>query len=205
MKIIKIVIGSYQSNCYIAYSDKSKDGIVIDPGGDADIILKNIEENKINIKYIILTHGHGDHIGGVSALKEVLNVPLLIHQDDVEMIENPGMNLSNIMGGAVSLKADEILKDGDLIEFGDLKALVIYTPGHSRGGICLKIDNYLFTGDTLFKGSIGRTDLVGGDYETLMDSINNKLLTLDSGTIVLAGHGENSTIEDEKLGNPYLR
>lgn len=206
MKIIKIPAGMLQANSYIVYSENTKEGIVIDPGGDADILLKSIEENNLNIKYIVLTHGHGDHIGGAKDLKTELNAPIVIHFEDSEMINNPETNLSNIMGtGDISLKADRELKHGDILEFGDLKAYVLHTPGHTRGGISIKIGNYLFTGDTLFQGSIGRTDLIGGDYDTLIKSINREILTLDDETIILSGHGESSTVGQEKDFNPYLK
>jgi hydroxyacylglutathione hydrolase len=205
LKIIKIPAGIYGANSYIVYSENTNISIVIDPGGDAETILKNIKDNNLDVKYIVLTHGHGDHIGAVEDLRDTLNTKLLIHEDDVDMIKNPEMNLSNIMGGAVSLEADEVLKDGDKVQIGELEAEVIHTPGHTRGGICLKIGKYLFTGDTLFKGSIGRSDLIGGDYDTLINSINNNILVLEDNIVVLPGHGENSTIGEEKILNPYLK
>lgn len=166
----------YAANCYIIYSEITGDGIVVDPGGDIEIILGKIEENNLSIKYIVLTHGHGDHLGGgAKKLKEKLNVPVLVHEEDEELVKDANKNLSIIMDfGPVDFNPDILLKDGDAIEFGDLKAKVIHTPGHTRGGICLKINNHLFTGDTLFKGSIGRTDLLGGDYDNIINSIKEK-------------------------------
>ncbi len=206
MEFFKIPTGMYAANCYIIYSEITGDGIVVDPGGDIEIILGKIEENNLSIKYIVLTHGHGDHLGGAKKLKEKLNVPVLVHEEDEELVKDANKNLSIIMDfGPVDFNPDILLKDGDAIEFGDLKAKVIHTPGHTRGGICLKINNHLFTGDTLFKGSIGRTDLLGGDYDNIINSIKEKILVLDDDIIVMPGHGESSTILEEKIYNPYLR
>ncbi len=198
--------GIYAANCYIVYSEKTKDGIIVDPGGDSDDILDFINERTINIDYIILTHGHGDHIGGVISLINKLKVPLLIHEEDIDMISDANMNLSNIMpSGPVELKADRLLKDGDIIKFGDLEAEIIHTPGHTKGGISIKIGDNLITGDTLFQGSIGRTDLIGGDYDTIISSIKEKLLIFPDHTIVWPGHGAESTVGIEKRNNPFLR
>ncbi len=206
MNIYRIPAGVYAANCYVVFSDESNEGIIVDPGGDIDDIIKIIDENKVNVKFIVLTHGHGDHIGGVTELKKKYNVPLMVHEDDVELLSDASKNLSlNMVMGSIELIPDRILKDEDTIEFGDLKALVIHTPGHTKGGICLKIDDHLITGDTLFKGSIGRSDLLGGDYETLLNSIRTKLLVLADNTIVLPGHGQQSTIKAEKVSNPFLQ
>lgn len=206
MEYIRIPAGIYEANCYIIYSKNLLEGIVIDPGGDEDKILDFINEKNISIKYIVLTHGHGDHIGGVKELTKRLNLPLLIHEDDLELVKDATLNLSNIMAmGPTELEPDAFLKDGESIEFGDLVGEIIHTPGHTKGGISIKVGNYLFTGDTLFQGSIGRTDLQGGDFNTIINSIKNKLLILPEDTIVLPGHGGESTIGRERLTNPFLR
>lgn len=205
MKILKIVVGIYGVNCYIIYSEASKEGLVIDPGGDADRILKVIRDNKIQLSRIILTHGHGDHIGAVPTLKRELNIPVLIHEDDLDMLQDSNINLSsNMVVGSIEIKPDGLLKDGDIIRLGDYNIEVIHTPGHTPGGICLKIDKYLFSGDTLFKGSIGRTDFEGGSFDEIIKYIKEKLLVFDDDTVILPGHGENSTIFEEKMYNPFV-
>lgn len=202
---MRIPAGIYAANCYIVYSENTKDGIVVDPGGDADHILETIEKNKLNINHIILTHGHGDHIGGVTELKNALNVSVMIHEEDAEMLRNGEINLSTTMAmGSVEIEPDKLLKDGDIIKFGDLEAEVIHTPGHTKGGICLKIEDILITGDTLFAGSIGRTDLSGGNYETIISSIKEKLMVLSDNIEVFPGHGGPSTIGRERVRNPFL-
>lgn len=205
MIVKRIPAGIYAANCYVLYSEKDKEGIIVDPGGDADDILKFVNDNDIKITSIVLTHGHGDHIAGVSELKEELGVDLLIHEADVDMLKSGDMNLSNIMAiGSIELKADKLLKDGDVIEFGDEKVTVLHTPGHTLGGICLLSGKHLISGDTLFKGSIGRTDLEGGNYETIINSIREKLLVLPGDTIVYPGHGPETTIEEEIRNNQFL-
>ncbi|MFY9213219.1 MAG: MBL fold metallo-hydrolase [Tissierellaceae bacterium] len=205
MKIIKMEVGIFAVNCYIVFSDRTKEGLVVDPGGDAKRILKAIDEYDLDIKSIVLTHGHGDHIGGVLELKEELGVDVLVHEADLIMLQDASRNMSaNMPMGAVEFKPDRLLKDGDIIEVGDLQIEVIHTPGHTPGCISLKIGQHLLSGDTLFKGSIGRTDFEGGSYEQIIKSIKERLLVLDDNTLVLPGHGENTTILEEKLYNPFL-
>lgn len=205
MNVFRIPAGIYAVNCYIVFSEGSKSGIVVDPGGSADEIIKFVEDNNIDLKYIVLTHGHGDHIGGVKALKDKYDIPVLIHKEDEEMLKDANKNLSKTMAfGAIEIIPDRTLVDGDIIKFGELEATILHTPGHTKGGICLKIENYLISGDTLFKGSIGRTDLYGGDYETLISAIKTKLLVLDDEIVVLPGHGQSSTIKNERISNPFL-
>lgn len=206
MKIVRIPAGVYAANCYLVYSETTRDGIIVDPGGDADSIIDYIKRENLNIDKIILTHGHGDHIGGVIELKEKLGAKVMIHKDDVELLKDGSKNLSTTMSmGAIEIEPDIELNDGDIIEFGEFKAKVIHTPGHTKGGICLKIEDKLITGDTLFVGSVGRTDLVGGNHSKLIESIKEKLMILPDEIEVLPGHGGSSTIGYERKSNPFLK
>lgn len=206
MEFIRIPAGIYAANCYILYSKNTKEGIVLDPGGSVEDILEKIKENDLKINYILLTHGHADHIGGVEELKKNLNVDVLIHKDDREMLEKPEINLSASMAmGPISIRADKLIEEGDIIEFGDVKGEVIHTPGHTKGGISIKFEEYLVTGDTLFNGSIGRSDLIGGSHTDIMNSIKEKIMALDSELIILPGHGVPSTLLEQKKSNPFLQ
>lgn len=206
MKIKRIQAGIYAVNCYIIYSEDEREAVIIDPGGDYELIIKEIKNNELLVKAIILTHGHGDHIGAVTGLKMHFNVPVMIHKEDREMVKDYDLNLSGKMAmGAISFEPDILLKDGDMIEFGSAYLKVIHTPGHTKGGICLYYPGILITGDTLFEGSIGRTDLHGGDYDILIKSIKNKLLHLPVDTIIYPGHGNTSSLKNEKTTNPFLR
>ncbi|HLR21904.1 MAG TPA: MBL fold metallo-hydrolase [Tissierellaceae bacterium] len=206
MEVIRIPAGIYAANCYVLFSKNTKDGIIVDPGGNPEDILREIEENNVKVNYILLTHGHADHIGGVEELKDNLDIPVLIHKNDEIMIKDPEINLSAMMAmGPISITADKVLQEGDTIEFGEIKGEVIHTPGHTKGGICVKFDEYLITGDTLFSGSIGRTDLRGGSHEEIIRSIKEKLMILDDNLITLPGHGTPSTILNEKRSNPFVQ
>lgn len=203
MNIKRMPLGCYGANSYIL-SDDTKECIVVDPGGESEDTIKYIEENKLNLQYIVLTHGHGDHIGGVLDLKEKYGVPVYVHEADEDLINDPEKNLSAFLPmKEVAFKSDRQLKDGDVLEFGNQEIEIIHTPGHSPGCICLKSKGDILTGDTLFRGSIGRTDLYGSTDE-LVDSIKYKLMVYDDSTVIHPGHGAESTIRFEKENNPFI-
>lgn len=205
MILERIPAGIYAVNCFILTCEDTKKACVIDPGGDAEKILNYIEKNDLDLDFILLTHAHGDHIGGVPKIKEKKDVPVFVHKDDGYMLSDGNKNLSNLMSGPnVEIVADRLLTDGESIELGNLKLQIIHTPGHTRGSICIKVDDILFTGDTLFANSIGRTDLEGGSFEQIIDSINRKLLIMDDKVKVLPGHGPMTTIGIERVNNPFI-
>lgn len=206
MIIKKLEVGPIMANCFIVGCETTKEAAVIDPGDDADRILMELAKSDLKVKYLINTHGHFDHVGANKRMKEVTGAQLAIHPGDEPLLEQ--LSQSAMMFGLSaenSPPADISLNDGDTISFGQITLKVIHTPGHSRGGVCLYTKGHLFAGDTLFAGSIGRTDLDGGDYDTLIASIKNHLLPLDDDTIVYTGHGPETTIGNEKRMNPFLR
>ncbi len=180
------------TNCYIIFDQNSKETMVIDPAGDIDKIVEIINVLQGKLKYIFLTHCHGDHIAGVTELKSKLGGKVLIHRDDSEGLNNKRINLTEFMNGLpeIEIDADSRLDDGDLIHLGDLEFRVIHTPGHTKGGASLYLESQklLFSGDTLFRGTWGRTDLPTSDFNQIMESITKKLMVLPDDTIVYPGH-----------------
>jgi glyoxylase-like metal-dependent hydrolase (beta-lactamase superfamily II) len=185
-------VGYLSTNCYVVSCEESKDAAVIDPGLESEAeskqILDFIKQNGFSIKYIINTHGHPDHISGNAVMKDATGASILIHE--------------NHKGRA---NADQKLRDGDVIHVGNFKLVVLHTPGHTKSGICLLGDNVVFTGDTLFAGSIGRTDFPGGSFQDLIQSIKTKLLPLPDSFKVYPGHESFTTIGSEKKFNPFLQ
>ena len=201
----KMVVGPLAANCYLIGCAKSKEAIIIDPGDEGQRILTRIEEGGWKVKYIVDTHGHFDHTGANGTLKEGTGAPLLIHRDDAALLETQQQHAASY-GVLVpaSPEPDRLLCDGEVLKLGELSIDVIHTPGHSPGGICLNCGDILIVGDTLFASSIGRTDLPGANYHTLIDSIKSRLLTLDDSVRVYPGHGEDTTIGEERIHNQFL-
>ncbi len=199
-------LSSMMVNCYIVGCEETKEVAVIDPGGNAQAILNLLKQDGLKAQYIINTHGHIDHIGANKAVKDATAAEILIHEDDAKMLVNPASNFSLMMGNkVVSPPADRFIKEGDIIKIGNTVELeVIHTPGHSPGGVCLKVGNIIFVGDTLFQGSIGRTDFPGGSYRQLIQNIKEKLFCYEDDTICYPGHGPATTIGFEKKHNPFL-
>lgn len=208
--IKRFVVGGLETNCYLVGCTKTKEALIIDPGFDrkteADAILKEIRRRGLHVLFIVNTHGHLDHISGNGILKEVTGASILIHEYDASMLTNPAKNLSQMFGfNVTSPPADRTLRDGDVIRAGDVELRVLHTPGHSRGSICLLGDGVVFTGDTLFAGSIGRTDFPGSSYKEIMHSLKSRLMTLPNNVKVYPGTGPTSTIGEEKRRNPFLQ
>ena len=205
-KVEILIVGPLFSNCYIVWDEDIKQGVIIDPGDDADVILKTVEKLGIKIKYILATHGHFDHVGAVAPLKREFKAEFLAHKGDFFFIED-GENAARRWGVDIEQPPtpDRFIEDGDKIEIGDFHLEVIHTPGHSPGGISFLYDKMLFGGDTLFQGSIGRTDFRKGSFEDLSKAIKTRLYSLPDDTIVYTGHGPITTIGDEKKYNAFVR
>ena len=206
MVIKKLSVGPIMANCFILGCEKTKEAVVIDPGDDADRILMELAKAELTVTYLINTHGHFDHVGANKRMKEVTGATLAVHPDDAPMLSQLSRSAASFgLAAENSPEPDMLLNDGDKVTFGSITLSVIHTPGHSKGGICLYTEGHLFAGDTLFAGSIGRTDLPGGDYDTLIASIKGKLLHLPDDTVVYTGHGPETTLLNEKRMNPFLR
>lgn len=206
-EIITVTVGPLEVNCYIVWDRASGEGVVIDPGGDADDIAAAVREENITVRCVVNTHGHFDHVGADAAMKAAFGAPVAIHPADEPLMAEAHEH--GVFFGVETPRqpgADILLGEGKTIDFGPLSLRVLHTPGHTRGGVCLYLeaDRVLFTGDTLFAGSVGRTDFEGGSMDDLLASIAGKLLPLGDDVTVLPGHGPASTIGEERQINPYL-
>lgn len=200
-------VGQLASNCYLVGCERTRRGIVIDPGADASDIEQAIVRLGLQIELIVLTHYHFDHIGAAGALQESTGAPLAIHADEAPLLQNPPSLFRFFQPRTPLLRADRLLHDGERLHVGDLQIEVLHTPGHSPGSISLYIaaEKAVFSGDALFREGIGRTDFPGGDMGTLAASIRGRLYTLPDDTVVYPGHGPQTTIGWEKRYNPFVR
>ncbi|MFZ3371930.1 MAG: MBL fold metallo-hydrolase [Desulfitobacteriaceae bacterium] len=204
--IDKRAVGMIGANCYLFVCDETKKAVLIDPGAEGQKLYRWVTEKGVEVEYILITHGHADHIEAVDELRDLLGAKVAIHSADAEMLTDGEKNLSGLLGKSLAYKpADILLKDGDVLTVGKESITVIATPGHSQGCVCFLTREALFSGDTLFAGSIGRTDFPGGSLEQLLRGVREKLLSLPVETRVLPGHQEETTIGREKASNPFLR
>ena len=206
LKVEQYVVGPVQTNCYFAVNDETKEMILIDPGANADRLIQIIEEEKLNPVAILLTHGHFDHIGAANEVREHYGIKIYASCDEEKLLASPARNLSNAYGMSLKVTADVLHNDGDILELAGLKIKAIHTPGHTPGGCCyyFPYENVVFSGDTLFCTSVGRTDFPGGSMSDIIRSIKEKLMTLPDRTTVYPGHNDVTTIENERMYNPYL-
>ena len=207
--IIKLLtVGPFAANCYIVGSTSTNQGMIIDPGADAGTIMRTVQQTGLSISIIVITHAHMDHVGAIREVQQKTNAKFAVHEAEKGFVFSTPMRMLTSLGVSPVKsppRPDRLLKDGDLIDLGDLHFEVLYTAGHSSGGICLLGHGVVFSGDTLFKLGIGRTDFPGMSHERLMKSIREKLMVLPDETVVYPGHGPPTTIGDERRGNPFLQ
>lgn len=204
MKIKRFEVGPLFVNSYVVYDEKTKVGIIIDPGDEPDLILDFVKEEDLNIKYIICTHGHFDHIGAVKEIKEETGADIILHREDIEIYKNSPQVAMQFFGIEIEPQPepDKLIENEETITIFGKEIKFIHTPGHSPGSMCIYIENHLFTGDTLFAGSVGRTDLIGGSMDKLLNSLK-KIAKLPMNTEVLPGHGPKTELQTEIKTNPF--
>ena len=210
VKIDQLALGSYQTNCYILRADEvASDCLIIDTGLEADGLIEFLQDHKLNPVAAIFTHGHSDHIGGLAALHENQpGIEVCIHKLDADSLTNTEKNLSALAGVSFTTEpADILLEEGGWVEYAGIRLKILHTPGHTPGGICLysEDENLIFTGDTLFAGSVGRTDFPYADHQQLLNSLREKILPLPDKVVAYPGHGPKTTIGNEKKFNPFLQ
>lgn len=198
-------VGPLQANCYIVGCEETQKGFIIDPGGEAERILAAVDRLGLEIEYIFDTHEHVDHIAANQAVKDATGATLVVHEDGREEVEHPHPYWSSMVGGVEPSQPDEGMVEGDTYEIGTLTVRVVHTPGHSLACVCLALDDVLFTGDTLFAGSVGRTDFPGGDMATLERSLQRLVDEFADETTIYPGHMASSSIGEEKRSNPFLQ
>jgi glyoxylase-like metal-dependent hydrolase (beta-lactamase superfamily II) len=200
-----VVVGALETNCYLVYDEESRACAVIDPGAEPRKIFAAVADLELKPALILNTHGHIDHIGANRDMKEKYGIPIYLHSSDATMLKvTEHVELSLLLGARDSPSPDRLLVDGDEIPVGEESLRVIHTPGHTPGSVGFLADRFLYSGDTLFCGGVGRTDLEGGSWKDLEKSIRERILVLPGETVVLPGHGPWTTVEQEKLSNPFF-
>ncbi len=206
MHIYKFTVGNFAVNNYLVHPEDSNQALLIDAGEDPEPVLNTIRQKKLNLLYLINTHGHGDHIAGNDAILRETGARLLVHELDAPYLQDPTLNLSALLGFKLrSPEPDELLKEGDIIQLDPLQFRVLHTPGHTPGHISLICEQHAFVGDLIFEGSVGRTDLPFASTDQLMDSIRRKIYTLPDDTVLHPGHGPDTRVGTEKQHNPFVR
>jgi hydroxyacylglutathione hydrolase len=201
-----VVVGPIETNCYILWDRDTLSAAIIDPGGDIELITRIVDSNALRVERILLTHGHFDHTFCAGELARLYGARVGIHGSDIWLMDE-GLGIATMyydMSKLVEVTPDDLLQDGDVIVLAGSQLKVLHTPGHSTGGLCFVTDAGVFCGDTIFAGTVGRTDFPGGSFETLISSIKSKLLTLDDSTPLYPGHDAATTVGEERRSNPYL-
>lgn len=207
MEIKSFVLGMVSTNCYVYWNRDTKEAIVIDPAAQSEVIEEYLKKENLLPKAILLTHGHFDHIMAASALASTYGIPVYASKHEVELLEDPNLNLGQVLAGiSVSLIPDKLVEDNQILNLIGVNLQVIETPGHTKGSVCyfVKEENILFSGDTLFRESVGRSDFPTGNGKQLIESIKEKLFPIGDQVTVYSGHGPATTIKYEKENNPYL-
>jgi hydroxyacylglutathione hydrolase len=206
MLLETLTIGMLATNCYILAAEPRTPGVVIDPAGDIKSIVSRLRKAELDCMAILCTHGHVDHMAGAGPLSDAVGAPVYIHELDAGALASPRTKLVGLAGGVMATRPRQVryLGDGDHIEAGELSLQVLHTPGHTQGGLSFYLPGYLFCGDLIFQGSIGRTDLKGGSLQTLLRSVREKVWKLPDDTNIMPGHGPATTLGDERRSNPFL-